>query len=29
MVDVIPEEAVHEQKYRYIINGRHAGLLVP
>lgn len=27
MVDVIPEEAVYEQKHRYITNGCHVGLL--
>ena len=27
MVDVVPEEAVHEQEHRYISNGHHVGLL--
>lgn len=27
MVDVVPEEAIHEQKHWYISNGQHAGLL--
>jgi len=27
MVDVVPEEAFHEQEYRYISNGHHVELL--
>lgn len=27
MVDVVPEEAVHEQEHRYMSNGHHVGLL--
>jgi hypothetical protein len=27
MVDVVPEEAIHEQEHRYINNRHHVGLL--